>query len=135
MDTDTLARDVMSTTVSTLKADTTLESALKALVNKKVTGMPVVDDDKKMIGMLSEYDILKQIAKQKKMNAEVFQQIVEFAGNVQTIRDDTPLSEIVHLFVNAKFRRLPVVNELNELVGIITRRDLMKVYYYRATLS
>lgn len=132
---NSLARDVMSTAVSTLKADATLEIALKALVNKKVTGMPVVDANKKMIGMLSEYDILKQIAKQKKMNAEVFQQVIEYASNVQTISDDTPLHEIVHLFVNAKFRRLPVVNEKNELVGIITRRDLMKVYYYRATLT
>ena len=132
---DSLARDVMSTTVSTLKADTTVENALKALVNKKVTGMPVVNEKKQMIGMLSEYDILKQIAKQKVFNSENFHEPIEFATSVQSIRDDTPLNEIVHLFVNAKYRRLPVVNENGELVGIITRRDLMKVFYYRAKLT
>lgn len=132
---DTLARDIMSTAVSTLNADTTLESALQVLVNKKVTGMPVVDGQKKMIGMLSEYDVLKQVAKEKSLNAEIFQNKIEFSTNVQSIRDETPMSEVVHLFVNSKFRRLPVVNEKNELVGIITRRDLMKVFYYRAKLT
>jgi len=115
--------------------DMTIEEALKVLINYRITGLPVVDKKGKMMGILSEYDILSQISSSKKKNAKVFQSRISFSKKIDAISEDTPLSKIVEEFIGTKYRRLPVVNRKGILVGIITRRDLMKVYYYRARLE
>jgi CBS domain-containing protein len=51
------------------------------------------------------------------------------------VNEKTSLEEIMALFVASRFRRLPVVNSDGKLVGIVTRRDLMKLFYYRMTLT
>lgn len=115
--------------------DMTIEDALKILINYRITGLPVVDNNGKMMGVLSEYDILSQISDSKSENKNLFQQIITFSRKVDSIAEDTPLSKIVREFIETKYRRLPVVDKEGKLVGIITRRDLMKVFYYRARLA
>lgn len=125
----------MATELINATEDTTIEEALKILVNFKITGLPVVDAKGKMMGVLSEYDILKQIASAKKFNQEIFQKKITFSRKVDAIIDTTPLSKIMEEFVETRYRRLPVVDKKGKLVGIITRRDLMRVFYYRAKLA
>lgn len=115
--------------------DMTIEEALKALINHRITGLPVVNKKGIMTGVLSEYDILTHISGTKKKNSKVFQEKISFSKTVDSINEDTPLSKIVTEFIDTKYRRLPVVDNEGVLVGIITRRDLMKVYYYRARLA
>jgi len=115
--------------------DMTIEEALKVLINHKVTGLPVVDSKGKMKGVISEYDILTQISGSTKKHAEIFQEQITYSKKIDSITEDTPLSKIVSEFIDTKYRRLPVVDDNGNLVGIITRRDLMRVYYYRARLE
>ena len=115
--------------------DMTIEEALKVLINHKVTGLPVVDQKGKMKGVISEYDILSQISGSKKKNSKIFQDKINYSKKIDAISEDTPLSEIVTEFIDSKFRRLPVIDQKGNLVGIITRRDLMRVFYYRARLE
>lgn len=132
---NTTARDVMTPNVMTLKEGTSLEEAIKALINKKITGMPVVDSKNRMIGIISEYDVLKQFSAAKDFKSVDFSAPVEFTRKVNAVSDTASLSEIISLFLNAKYRRLPVVDLEGKLLGIITRRDLMRIYYYRAKLT
>lgn len=115
--------------------DMTIEEALKVLINHKVTGLPVVDSKGKMKGVISEYDILTQISGSTKKHAEIFQEQITYSKKIDSITEDTPLSKIVSEFIDTKYRRLPVVDDNGNLVGIITRRDLMRIYYYRARLE
>lgn len=115
--------------------DMTIEEALKVLINYRITGLPVVDKKGKMMGILSEYDILSQISIGKKKSANIFQDRIVYSKTIDAIGEDTPLSKIVAEFIGTKYRRLPVVDRKGILVGIITRRDLMKVYYYRSRLE
>ena len=96
--------------------------------------MPVVDEEGKMIGVISEFDILKQIFNGESQRPTRFKDSIRFSKNSKSILDTTPLEEIIGSFVDYKFRRLPVVNKEGRLLGIITRRDLMRVLYYRAQL-
>lgn len=132
---ETTAKEIMTRDLIHATDDMTIEDALKVLINYRITGLPVVDKKGKMTGVLSEYDILDQISKSKKTNSKIFQQIIRFSKKVDAISEDTPLSKIVSEFIETKYRRLPVINKKGKLVGIITRRDLMKVYYYRARLA
>jgi CBS-domain-containing membrane protein len=133
--TETTAKEIMTRDLVRATEDMTVEEALKALINHRITGLPVVDKKGKMMGVLSEFDVLRQLAKTRAKSQDVFQEKIDFTTSVESIQDDTPLSQIVKGFIDTKYRRLPVVDKAGKLVGIITRRDLMRVYYYRARLA
>jgi CBS domain-containing protein len=132
---ETTAKEIMTRDIIRATEDMTIEEALKTLINHRVTGLPVVDQKGKMTGVISEFDILQHIAKAKAKNSKVFQEKIVYSKKVDAIPETTPLSAIVKEFVDSKYRRLPVVDGNGNLVGIITRRDLMKVFYYRARLE
>lgn len=133
---ETTAKEIMTKDIIRATEDMTVEEALKALINYRITGLPVVDGKGKMTGVISEFDILQHIANSKtKKNSKVFQEKIEYSKKVDAIPESTPLSKIVKEFIDSKYRRLPVIDGKGTLVGIITRRDLMKVFYYRARLE
>ncbi len=132
---ETTAKEIMTRDLVHATEDMTIEDALKALINHRITGLPVVNKKGIMTGVLSEYDILSHLSGAKSKNSKVFQEKISFSKTVDSIGEDTPLSKIVTEFIDTKYRRLPVVDKEGVLVGIITRRDLMKVYYYRARLA
>lgn len=132
---ETTAKEIMTTDLVKVTEDMTIEEVLKVLINYRITGLPVVDKKGNMTGVVSEYDILKQISKSKKNNEKIYQQKFEYTKKVDSIEEDTPLPVVVDRFIERKFRRLPVTDKKGRLVGMITRRDLMRVYYYRARLS
>lgn len=131
----TTAQDIMSTEIMSVSESSTVEEALKLLVNSKITGLPVVDKNGKMVGVYSDYDVIEHISQVKKIGPKAFQEPIRFSRKVQTVSLTTPLAKVMTLFVESRFRRLPVVSKEGKLVGIITRRDLLKLFYYRATLS
>jgi len=135
----TLAKDIMSTELICIRRGAPISEALQLLINHKITGMPVVDETGKMVGILSEYDIIRQLSghlcDRETLKNELYSAPIEFTGEPRAIQTTTSLSVIVKKFVNNKYRRLPVVDEEQRLVGMVTRRDLMRVFYYRATLS
>lgn len=135
MSSETTAKEIMTRDLIRATEDMTIEEALKVLINHRITGLPVVDKKGKMKGVISEYDILSQISGSKKKSARIFQDKISYSKKIDAITEDTPLSKIVSEFIDTKYRRLPVIDRKGNLVGIITRRDLMKVYYYRARLE
>ncbi len=132
---ETTAKEIMTRDLIRATEDMTIEEALKVLINHRITGLPVVDKKGKMKGVVSEYDLLSQISRSKKKNSKIFQDKITFSKKVGAISEDASLSEIVAEFIDTKYRRLPVIDTKGNLVGIITRRDLMRVYYYRARLE
>ena len=131
----TTAREIMSTEVLTARVGMSLEEAIKLLVNNKITGLPVIDEKGAMVGVYSEYDALTQIAEAEKVGPKMFQGKIRFSSDTHTISENMPLEEVLKIFVESKYRRLPVLDGQKRLVGIITRRDLMRLYFFRAKLS
>lgn len=132
---ETTAKKIMATQLHTVTPDTTVAEVLRLLVNQRITGMPVVDGEGKLIGIVSEFDILNQIHHAKDLNVSMFKEVIKFTQKIDTIGEDAELTEILQRFIKAKYRRLPVVDENGILKGIITRRDLMKVFYFRARIG
>ncbi len=131
----TTAGDIMSTELLTIEEKCSIGDAVKFLINYRITGMPVVDKKGKMIGVLSEFDILEQIHKAQNMNPETFTDPIQFSRKVDSVPTTAPLQEVIERFIKSRYRRLPVTDKAGKLKGIITRRDLMRVFYYRAALS
>jgi len=122
----------MSSKLVVAKEGSSTEEVLRLLVNHKVTGLPVVDSQGRMIGMVTEYDIMVRLSESKRPDAEFFRSATPFTKKVEAVTESAPLAEVLDRLVSLRVRRLPVVNGGGELVGIISRKDVMRALYYQA---
>jgi predicted transcriptional regulator len=131
MQENTRAKDIMSTELVVGKDNMTVEEAIKLLVNNRITGFPVVDRTNRLVGVVSELDVIKSIQKDGAESANIDLQCpIEFTRKVRSIPEDTSWNDILRTFMEKKVRRLPVIDREGRLKGIITRRDIMKVLFY-----
>lgn len=144
--------DVMSRDLVTVNFGTDLNEAWNQLRKHKIKALPVVDNFKNLIGILTVADFLRQMddttsagvairlqgllrrtpgpASEK---AEVVGQIM--STEVFSARPDTLISEILHQITNKSIRHIPVVDDRNKVVGIVTQSDLLGALYRRLALS
>lgn len=131
----TIAKDIMTSKMIVAKEGMSIEDAVKLLVNNRITGLPVVDAQGRMIGILSEYDIIARVVSEEKIEASLFKDMIPYSKKVDSVTEDTDLTEVLSRFIQLKCRRLPVLDKRGHLVGIISRRDVMKILYYRAKVN
>lgn len=115
------AKEIMSKSVLTVDKDTTPNELIKTLVRERVTGLPVVDDEMCLLGVVTEKDILKMLYNKEK--SKTVQELM--TRDVVTFDQDDDLINIFKCLVNNSFRRVPVMSK-GRLVGIISRRDIIK---------
>jgi len=141
--------DVMTANPAVVQPDTPLKEAIKVLVEKKISGLPVVNKDGKLVGVLSEADLmwqetgvdpppyfmfldsviyLENPARYEKELHKALGQTVEevMTDRAISITGERPLKEAAHLMHKREVRRLPVVDEAGKVVGIITRGDIVR---------
>ncbi len=116
------AKDIMNTEVITLREDATIEDAIRTLLQYKISGTPVIDEQHNLVGIISEFQLIEAFytpeIKREKVRDSMSKDVV-------TVEKETVLSEIANLFVLHRIRRVPVVYE-GKVVGIIARRDLLR---------
>ncbi len=118
-----LVRDVMHETTHSVPPDMDVFEALDYLVAKKLSGMPVIDDENRLVGFLTEKDCLRLqvIAHQYNMTGMTVRDIM--SGINKALHPDNDILTAAMAFLG-NFATLPVLNG-QELVGSITRRDLL----------
>jgi CBS domain-containing protein len=116
----------MDSVVPTLSPDTDVLAAVDFLLSKHVTGAPVVDEENRVVGMITEKDCLRLLS--TGMEADVPRgRVRDFMTTaVTTIEPTMNVYYVAGLFLRANFRRLPVV-ENGKLIGAITRFDILRV--------
>lgn len=119
-----LARNLMSSPVKTITSDTLLKEAGQIMLRYGHTGLPVVDQGV-LVGIISRRDV-----------AKAWQYSLEHAPvkgymsrQVITINPETTLAEIQHLLVEYDIGRLPVVDQTGQIIGIISRSDVLSVLH------
>jgi CBS domain-containing protein len=119
------AKDVMTTPVITVSPDASLVDATKLLAANRITGVPVADAEGKVIGILTEKDVLNFAYKYvgTLRNTKVKEAMTE---HVVSFPSDTPVEAIAICFSKSEFRRVPIIDE-GKLVGIISRRDIIRL--------
>ena len=116
------AKDIMSTVLVTVKKDTPIYKAIEIMAEKNLTGLPVVDDDLTLLGIVSEKDVLKLINNSENTGERV-EDFMTFEPVSFGEHDD--LMEICECLIDNDFRRLPIVSG-GKLVGIISRKDIIR---------
>jgi len=121
-----VVRDYMDKVVHTVSPEMPILDAIDFLLEKHVTGAPVVDDTGHLVGMLSEKDCLQLLT--KGMDGDVPSGVVRdfMTGEVASCEPGMNIYFVAGLFLKANYRRLPVV-EGGKLVGAITRFDILRV--------
>lgn len=129
-------RDRMSSPAVTVTPDTPFPEAMQLLREHKFRRLPVVDKDGKLVGIVSERDLLYASPSPAsslsiwEMNYLLAQLKIEeiMTKKVITTTPDAPIEEAAHLMVTNKVGGLPVVDENNKVVGVITETDIFKTF-------
>jgi tRNA nucleotidyltransferase (CCA-adding enzyme) len=116
--------DIMSYPVVTVDQDTLVEEAVMLLRDMGCTGMPVVDKEEKLVGVISRRDF-KKIRKSNQMQSPVK---AFMSRNLVTISHEKSAIEAAKLMIKHDIGRIPVMKE-DKIIGIITRSDAMLYFY------
>jgi CBS domain-containing protein len=137
-----LVKDVMTRSVISISKYEPVMKVADILNEKNISGLPVVDSDSRVIGIITQADILSMIGVSrdhtfkdllKHMLGETLpeRRIGDHVGDIMTspaltIKPDANIAEAVRIMTEKRIRRLTVANENNVLIGIITRADILK---------
>ncbi len=140
-------KEVMNTDVLSLKPEDNALEALNILLKRKISGLPVISTDGKLVGMFTEKSILSHVLPHyieqvgtftysedpksgKKKFAELSTMKVSqiMHKEVITTSEDASLSEVARIMLTQKSRRLPVLDETGRVVGIVARCDIIKAF-------
>ena len=135
------AKDFMIKDVISLNENASIRTLLEVLMEHKIGGLPLVDQNNKLLGIVSDGDILRY------MNPKAFisyyityiEELDEtlksksespvkaiMTKKVISVREDDELEDILKLLANHHFKKIPVVNENREVVGVISRGDMIR---------
>lgn len=144
-----LVKEIMSKKPVTLRSRDTLEKTVRVFAKHKISGCPVVDSRKRVVGIIANTDVLRVIDAQGRIlkeNEDLLSVVLGFLkGNAKTalkkilkspvrkhmvrdvitIAEDDDISNAVSIMNQRDIERLPVVRN-NRLVGIISRKDIMR---------
>jgi len=117
------AKDIMTRQVICIRKDTPILEAIKLMVQNNITGIPVVEDDMTLVGMLSEQDVLRlfhtyEDEKDRTANDFMTQPVIHFEEN-------EPLLDVCYCLRDNSIRRVPVTSN-GKVAGVISRSDILK---------
>ena len=124
------AKTIMKTELITVKKETPIYDAIELVSKNKITGMPVVDDDMRIVGVVSEKDVLYLLN-----DLDNLMLVDELKSSIATVNDfmtqkvvsfdeNDDLFDICDVLIENNFRRVPITSK-GKLVGIITRADIV----------
>ena len=127
--------DHMDAVVPTLSPETRIMKAVDFLLRHRVTGAPVVDSYGRLLGIITETDLLKLITEGIQGQPPAAATVAEYMTiDVVTVPPTADIYYVAGIFLKNKFRRLPVVED-GKIVGAITRYDLLRVIWTLSAMT
>ena len=139
-----LAKDVMTAKVISVTPTTSLKETALAMATHGISGIPVIDNRKSVVGVISENDFLSHMVEKKSGSImDVIAQCLSTKGcialpmrtgqakdimtsPVHTVFESTPIFEIASIFAEKNINRVPVLDKTGHLVGIVARADIFQ---------
>lgn len=122
--------DLMTTEVIKVSPSTPIKEAAQLMFRHRVSGLPVVDDDGTLGGIITEADFLRlEVARGEADDPAPIETVGEvMSSGVVTIGPEEGLAEAAKIMVVQDVKRLPVVDDEERLLGIISRLDIVAVF-------
>ncbi|PYQ25857.1 MAG: CBS domain-containing protein [Acidobacteria bacterium] len=116
-------RDVMTPNPESVSQDARVQEAARIMKEKDTGVVPVVDGNRKVVGLITDRDIVvRGLADGKDCANMSVKELM--TKHVRSVREDEPVDKVLTLMSSAEVRRVPVVNNRDELVGIISLGDI-----------
>jgi CBS domain-containing protein len=135
-------KDVMTKDVISVTKFESIVHVATILSEKNISGIPVVDKEKRVVGIITQADILSIVGIRREQTLKDLlkhmlgeplprRKLGDLVGDIMTssvltMKPDANIAEVTKIMDEKKIRRLPVVNEKNELIGIISRADILR---------
>ena len=116
------AKDIMNKKVVCIKKDTPVVDAIRLMAKKNITGIPVIEDDMTLIGILSEQDALRLF---HTYEDEKDRTVYDFMTHPAVyFEQDEPLLDVCYCLRDNSIRRVPITSN-DKVVGVISRSDIL----------
>lgn len=149
---DKTAKDIMTTDVIVAKKNDSIANVATLLIREKIGGLPVVDEENKVVGIISETDIMQKETDIESPRVINFFQGLIFLDDIKkleddmkkvaaykvedlmskdiiTVNEDDSFDYVANVMIKKSINRVPVVDKENFLKGIICRYDIIKAMY------
>ncbi|HEX2475154.1 MAG TPA: CBS domain-containing protein [Lacipirellulaceae bacterium] len=113
---------IMTPELVTVGPDASIEEAIETLLSKEISGLPVVDETGRLVGVITEFALLAVAYDQRVKNHTVAQHMTR---DVITVDVNDPLSRVADVCIVHRVRRVPVMQN-GRLAGLIARRDVLR---------
>lgn len=130
----TLAKDIMVTKLVTLSPDMDAFEAIDLLLKYRISGAPVVDENRNYLGVFSERCCMSFLVEGAYQQLPSIQVFAYMDTDARTIEEDMDILSIAQIFTNTHARRLPVLED-GKLVGQISRRDVLSAMHAMSAIS
>ncbi|MGM0635712.1 MAG: CBS domain-containing protein [Bacteroidota bacterium] len=119
-------KDVMNTKPISFTEDMRLIDAMKIIITNKISGGPVINSNKEVVGVLSEGDCIKQISDSRYYNMPMENLSVgkNMSRQVETIDSEMNIFDAANKFLTLRRRRFPVV-QYGKLIGMVSQKDIL----------
>ena len=117
------AKDIMEQSVLAATPRASLRDVASQLVTNEISGMPVAADDGRVMGVITEADIVRALLEGKRLENLTASDVM--TGPPITVDQNTSLEDVMKSLEDNRIVRVPVTND-NALIGIISRRDIIK---------
>ena len=116
-------RSIMTKNPLTVSPDDMVGDVANMMVEKRIQQIPVVKD-KKLVGLITSYDLWKDTRRSKKSERRKVSEVMN--TNILKIAPKDKLGTAAELFMDKRFKTIPVVNLRNELKGVVTAFDVIR---------
>ena len=111
-----IAKDIMTRDIITVSPTMTVKNLAMTLIKNQISGAPVADKAGKIVGVVSESDIVAK--KGKQVSAIMSKKVI-------SVGEETPVEEIAQMMTTHHIKRLPVMSAGKKVVGIVSRADIV----------
>ena len=121
-----LVKHMMLTNVITASPNMTVKETIETMYEKHIGCVVAIDEDKKCIGIFTERDAIRIVAKNVQLDQPLDNVMTK---NVVTVTEDSSINEVRRIICSHKIRHLPVVNQKGMLVGLLSVRDALDQFF------
>lgn len=120
--------EYMATELISFKPDDKIENAMEQLLQNRISGAPVLDENRHIVGVLSQKDCLRTILENAYYNMPPTEGLVHdyMTRDVATISAEDDVLSAAERFLNSYYRRFPVLNQEGRVIGQVSRRDILQ---------
>ena len=119
------AEQIMTPNVYTIHPEATIQQAINMLLEKRISGLPVIDESGAVVGVVTEYGLLAMAYDKQVLNNTVAQHMTR---DVISVEANAPVNSVADKFIIHRIRRLPVTRH-GKLVGLVSRVDVLRALY------